>query len=337
MDESFLIKNKVIESRGNSPKWAEAENLILKENYLKKDRWNLFKILLPNRTRIAIKAQLSRLQLKNKIFYTKREDFFDTPNLLNNVIAGLIASDGCINDTKNHSRRLDLGFAEKDFNHWDKVKNYLEYNGPYYKSVWTKEFDFTKYKKYTSSGVFYSLCISRSDRWAEKLYEYWNITPRKTYTLEPPNIKDIEHIYAFLSGLLDGDGFICLNDKMRLSLAFLGTEKLLLWIKEQFDNLVPFDINNSPKQKDDSKVFIYYTSHWKSYALAKYFLSLDLLRMDRKWGKAYKAIQFSENNIIRGQEYKKLQSITNPKLKQLIGAVNWQIKGKGKKENAPNQ
>lgn len=57
-------------------------------------------------------------------------------------------------------------------------------------------------------------CLSvHSKRWFSDLNKYYNITPRKTFTLQPPNLDDFYLKLCFLIGFIDGDGCIYYSDK----------------------------------------------------------------------------------------------------------------------------
>ncbi len=135
-------------------------------------------------------------------------------------------------------------------------------------------------------------------KWHSDLTKHWNITPRKTATLMPPNLTDNKLKMAFISGAICGDGWICqtVNDSGYLSFGcgITGTKELLEWIQATFESLVPnMDAkklmdNGSPNCRD------YNVWGATFYWLCKMFLSLDILRLDRKWNIAQDFITLVE-------------------------------------------
>ena len=125
------------------------------------------------------------------------------------------------------------------------------------------------------------------DQWYHDLGYHWNITPRTTATLMPPNLTDNRLKMAYISGLTCGDGWICktVNDSGYLSfgMGFTGTKDLLEWVQSTFNSLVPnmdakkLSDNKSPNCRD------YCVWGATFYWLAKMFLSLDIPRLERKW------------------------------------------------------
>jgi hypothetical protein len=118
------------------------------------------------------------------------ENFFSVPNILNSYWAGFIAADGCIRGY--HDHYLSLGLSKKDISHLEKFKRDLRLSNK-----------ITIYDKHNS-------CITglSSNKICDDLKNNFNITPRKSKTLKPPNIKNKTNILSFIAGYIDGDGSV---------------------------------------------------------------------------------------------------------------------------------
>jgi len=135
-------------------------------------------------------------------------------------------------------------------------------------------------------------------QWYADLGKNWNITPRKTATLLPPNLTDNRLKMAFISGVICGDGWICrtVNDSGYLSygVGFTGTKELLEWIQATFHSLIPamdekkLSNNGSPNCRD------YCVWGATFYWVAKLCLALDIPRLDRKWDTAREFLEVVE-------------------------------------------
>lgn len=209
-------------------RWSKEENDLLTKI------WGTIKIdevvkLFPIRNRQTIIKQASNLKLKGNPSlanskYTFNDNFFNTPTVQNSYWAGFIAADGCI--TKDS---ITIGLAAKDIEILETFKNQIQYTGPI---------------KYYKAQQCYD-CVKLNIRkipYTTYLYEHWNIIPRKSLTLQPPNLTDLEHIYAYIIGYIDGDGCITLNHNRRypqFSLGVVGTKAIVEWVHSYLSKLYP--------------------------------------------------------------------------------------------------
>lgn len=147
------------------------------------------------------------------------EDFFSVPNLENCYWAGFIAADGCIRERPNRSKILQIGLSSVDRSH---LEAFIESVGK------GSIYDYTH--KATRSGPSYSAVSIQigSDKLCNDLGSVFNIFPRKTFTLKPPNLEG-EMAHAFIAGYIDGDGCYHKNTN-RPALQALGTYEILEWI-----------------------------------------------------------------------------------------------------------
>lgn len=182
-------------------------------------------------------------------------------------IAGLWAADGNISKKQ---RRISITLHPKDLEILEIIKEYFEYNGPinYYKN---------KYRVLTFSGVSQII---------EVLQTKFNLSPNKSLTLEPPpTFPSLEHALSFIVGYIDGDGCIYKSDKSK-QLQILGTEKMLKFILNTFNQIV--NITLQPRPASSPNIFqinLYVSENGKYATLIKKLLSLDVPKMKRKWDK----------------------------------------------------
>lgn len=281
--------------------WTDAELKILKENYCKPDGIKIIQTLLPHRGYNSIKGMANvRFGLRRKPVFEKRHNFFSVPNDHNNVIAGFIAADGCIGD----SHRLTITLSSKDADHLESIRQQVGYTGRIYEYK-MKERLMTppdSVKTYIIGKTpIVTLQIGDCNQWLHDLNQIWNITPRKTHTLRPPNLTNLRHIICYLSGLIDGDGWICLNNKADskhgkvLEISVMGTKELMTWVKRVFDFLTPGQIGGQIKPTSSPNGAVYTVRGTRAYLIAKIFLSLDILRLERKWAAAREYIALLES------------------------------------------
>lgn len=207
------------------PKWTNNEEKILQDKYGNIKIEELEK-LLPNHTRQAIQKWAQKLNLKGNSSlaskrYTHDEHFFDSPNILNCYWAGFIAADGCVTD----DGLLSFSLSRKDRSILEKFTKCINFTGPL--------------KDYCCDGKYYSrLQIWGAHNLKKSLFDIWNITLRKSLTLQPPNLNDISHIYSYIIGYFDGDGSFWLScekksERRRPNISFCGTQSMMNWINNQ--------------------------------------------------------------------------------------------------------
>lgn len=285
--------------------WSEKDYEILREFYPRKDGKTQMATLMPYRTYYAIRSKAQDLGIKRRPRKTKNLDFFSEPNEFNCAVAGFIAADGCISDTG----KLTINLSEKDLHHLEKIKSILGYDGGIYrykpKVTWIKN-----YKNPDKPLV---RCDSKGGRalqiqcpqWKTDLEKHWNITPRKTLTLLPPNLTGNRLKMSYISGEIDGDGWIYSyvekgpKPRTTYSLAVMGTRELMEWIKATLDALVPnSSFSNLKPEGKSGNSFSYKITGAKAYWVSKMMLSLDVLRLDRKWDMMRELIRGIEQDVV---------------------------------------
>ncbi len=267
--------------------WTPKERQVLLTRYVNAKHINDLLPLLPGRTYDTIKSMAGVMGLRrDPPAYVKHLDLFKEPNLVNCQIMGFFAADGCLVQSGKRPHRFVFHLARKDEEYLLKIKDLLGYNGPLTYRDAPYHFDNktkTGITVYDGIGHTCMLQIANIDNcWTPYLKNHWNIGPRKTDTLLPPNLIDIKLIMSYISGFIDGDGWIYKHDGM-VSIGMMGTLEMMTWIKGVFNKLVPLGSNCKFTKEGAKNSYAYCVSGVKVYWLAKMFLSLDILRMDRKW------------------------------------------------------
>lgn len=211
-------------------KWSIEEVEFLKKVYGTMSTVEISKVL--NRPVTSVQNKLKTVILnKNKqitsnimsyaaIKFDKNEFFFENITEKSAYYAGLLAADGYITKTNNG---IDITLHKQDKHILEEFAKDINYNG-------TIKF---KRKKYVKLFLF-------SKKLVQDLYTIYNITNKKSLTLIAPNLIKPSQKLAFIKGYLDGDGCIYLTSgDNRLAIGFVGTQKMLEWIKNEFDILTP--------------------------------------------------------------------------------------------------
>lgn len=143
-----------------------------------------------------------------------REDIFDTITEESAYWIGFILADGNVYHPKKRSKQLNIGLAERDWEHLEKFKKFIGSNKQLY---------------YNKGGVFISFY---SNRIVEKLAEY-GIVPRKSKIAKvPESLKNNKH---FWRGLVDGDGWVSTREDGSTILGLCGTPDIVLGFKRFID------------------------------------------------------------------------------------------------------
>ncbi len=270
--------------------WTPTEDAILKQQFANgKDITRDVMPLLPGRTYNAIRSRATKyLGVKMKKLPIHDRTFFDVPNEINCSIAGFLAADGCISNIG----RLTLGLSTKDRSHLETIVKAVQYSGRIYDYVRPYNLIVKKYGKETPyDGTLYVSTIQiQCPELCAALARNWNITPRKTHTLLPPPLTNPRLVMAYLSGLIDGDGWI-IEDKSdptrgcRYTICVMGTKEMMEWTKAMFDLYVPHSDGAALQPNESSNIYDYGIGGAKVYWLAKLFWALDIPRLTRKWDK----------------------------------------------------
>lgn len=211
---------------------------------------------------------------RGKVLYKINDDFFETPNLLNCYYAGFFAADGCVQQGQ---RICTVALSSKDKEWLSDFAKHLDYEGPLYEGVAKKKFGF-------------NILRFNSEKIVKDLNKNFNITPRKSLTLLPPNLTDENLIDAFICGYIDGDGCIVLyeNKKKQKTISFnvLGTLEMCQWIKQRICNIMGREIGcitHKTEHKGNTYSFSFSNKIARQIFL-KYY-NIDVPKLERKWSK----------------------------------------------------
>lgn len=225
------------------------------------------------------KAKFSHIGKRNN---KVNDYFFETPNELNCYWAGFIAADGCIHE-KTGQNVLSICISNKDDKHLKIFKNNIDFSGNIITGNITK-----KYKDIEKTFGYSSISIC-SQKISDDLCKNFNIIPKKSLILLPPNITDEKLIDAFICGYIDGDGSVFLyNDKNRniqksLIISMLGTYDMMIWIKNRFTKILGKECGSICKKKENN-TYSYTVGQCKfARILFEYFYKLNLPKLERKW------------------------------------------------------
>lgn len=146
-----------------------------------------------------------------------KQDFFKVPDVTNSYIAGFWAADGNIRQTK-ESYRIRLEISTEDGVHLEWIKNTLGHQAPLLQ--WGEK-----------RTKFFEMYIS--NEYAHQMRENFGLIPNKTYRLAPPNLSSFELRFAYLLGLLDGDGCVHLNNRDKLMLSYASSSLVAVqWVQD---------------------------------------------------------------------------------------------------------
>lgn len=207
---------------------------------------------------------------KKRVHYIN-DNYFETPNFENCYWAGLLAADGNIS-----KKVVTISLQERDCDQIEKLNKALSSN--------------YSVKHYFAKSIFPYCCLAfSSEKITKDLYKNFSITPKKSLTLIPPNIKTSVLIDSFICGYIDGDGCIGLYNTKRqkaLSISLLGTYELCVWIKNRFEEILGKQIKGLRKKVEHkNNTYSLAISDLNARKIFKHYYDLDLPKLNRKWSK----------------------------------------------------
>jgi hypothetical protein len=277
-------------------RWSDEEDAVLRKCYNNMVVKEIMK-LLPNRTSDGIKLRARKLGLWQDASLPYRKcsydyNFFSTPNITNSYYAGLVASDGSVSD-KTNTLRISLKSDDavileqfrKDIKWTGALKDFLDFPGA--NSV---------IKNKNTATPTTLLCLSGAGQIMVDLETHYNIVPNKTLSLKPPTNLSLVNSYAFIIGLIDGDGSVHLNKhtpskwgaECSLSISIAGTFEMMFWVKRLFDVIFSNEKRQNAevtKQKG-SNVWLYRVGGNRTYKILKELQKVPTPTcLARKWDK----------------------------------------------------
>lgn len=225
------MSQKELKCLGSHMIWSKTEDKKLKQ-LLNKFVPSEICIIL-NRSYHSIKGRISKLNLKcnanikynTRKQYSHNEEFFSKLTLESCYWAGVWSADGNVYP-RNHIIQIHLQFNDIDF--LSQLKKVIDFTGNPVSYI--RKSDGYKYAKLVICGAQKNII---------GLSKNFNITENKTYTLQPPPLKNERFIARYIAGNMDGDGSIYIPSKrQQWNLTFNGTYNLMLWIKNQIKKYV---------------------------------------------------------------------------------------------------
>jgi hypothetical protein len=279
--------NIVRATRGGLFWTREEEGLILSnyKNLTTKQMSNLF----PCRTHESVQAKMSTMGLacerqhlipmSHRIYGVDRNYFYYLTNE-SCYWAGFIGADGTILE---RDRGVKIGLQERDRWHLEKFAYSCGFSGP-----------IAVYPQYSNKNAqnTASLTVNSVPEWLWDLNSCFNITPRKSLTLRPPNLNDHNYILSYIAGYIDGDGCIDIKKDGQPRISVYGTYHMLSFIKEFFDRVAP-PANRVVGAKVIPKVniFRYSICGKRVLQISDACANLGLPLLKRKWGRIKKKME----------------------------------------------
>ena len=191
--------------------------------------------------------------------------FFAEPDPLNSYWAGFIAADGNVRGNK-----LSIALAAKDAGHVAQFASDAGFTG----RLWQRD-----------GRCTVQICCPA---YVADLARHFNITPRKSLTLKPPNINTAAEVRAFITGVIDGDGSITENRYrryVRQRITVCGTAEMLSWIREHFDQWSPPDGRHAAgvRRIPGKNLHMYSVTARRAAEVGAALREVDVPRLARKW------------------------------------------------------
>lgn len=200
------------------------------------------------------------------------DSYFSVPNLENSYWAGFIAADGNIHQRKAlWQKKLGIGLSAVDLEHLESFVSVVEYKGK------ISKFNNNKGKPIVSIGI-------TSSELCGDLERNFNITPKKSLVLMPPDLGDETLIKAFIKGYIDGDGSMGIYRGFP-RLTVIGTMQFVGWIRGCFEDFYSISLGEI-KNYSRSFYTLYVTSNNCRKVLADLY-SLPTHYLSRKWDKMF--------------------------------------------------
>ena len=263
--------------------WKKYELELLKKSYGNIDTKIISKQL--NRSISGIRHKAQRLRLKGKTRkYSVDFDYFKYFTIQNCYWAGFIAADGCIVDN-NYNRSVQMSLQRRDKHILERFVNDSKFSG------------FVK-DTISNNKLQSVLNICGVQQWHDDLKQNFNIIPRKTLILQPPKLKERDHILSFIIGYLDGDGSIeqymrrwkhkngKYYENLRTEISFAGTEDLLNWIKLNIEKYILKEkiLNKINKCSNTNNCHRLRICGKRARKIIDKLKAMDVPKLNRKWG-----------------------------------------------------
>lgn len=249
----------------------EVKRLYLEEDMSIKEIANKYGVDHSGVLKYLHRLKIPLKPIKHK--YHTDNECFSNPNLANSYWAGVIAADGCISE-RDHA--VILVCKSTDISLLEELKKFTKCEVPILR------------QERISNGnhQWYDRLVIYSQDIVDDLSKNWNITPRKTLTLEAPPVTN-NNALAYIIGYIDGDGCIRYHLDKRynekyLSIEIAGTFNVLNWISEIIEPIIG-QKSTVKKVKDKNCYILKITGKYAELLKARLIqIPLDF-RLSRKW------------------------------------------------------
>lgn len=210
-----------------STRYSQEEDQLLRDHFGKIPYAQLERLFV-HRNRDSLRHRATKIGLDNpgmsamvslgKQRYTHNDHFFDKPTRLSSYWAGFIAADGCLPFGTKH---FNLYLSTHDLAHLERFSRDICFSGP------------ITFRPHRANGMC-RLALWNAPGIRVALEHNYNVTPRKSLTLVPPDGLSNENQLAFAAGYIDGDGSIKLTTQGYLRTYIIGTQPVLAWMMHLF-------------------------------------------------------------------------------------------------------
>lgn len=267
-------------------RWTEEEDAIIAEGYSQCLHYKkIQEQLLPHKSEHAVKKRIKNtfgLERSDEYLdYLKRADgrvHYNESKFENNTIElfywiGFLAADGCvIKNGRNYT--LCLGLKDKE--------SILKYN----------EFVECDRCIWRPASMVYECRFSITNKTYNILKNKFNITPKKTFDLLPPENMTEKETLAYIAGALDGDGCCGIKKSTDYTgvvreypcLSIVSASKIFIeWFKKNIEAHTP----TTREIQDRRTYYTYSVSYIHLTDFLKVLIDLNLPLMERKIPKTY--------------------------------------------------
>jgi hypothetical protein len=265
--------------------WTKEEDAFVTNNYSSMKVEEVSRVLDRTVNSIRLRARFLNLPKNHKKFKVN-SNFFDQYTTESCYWAGFIAADGCVYSPYN---QLSFELQARDYTQLLRFSSDINFEG----KIFLKE----RNNKGWSAQAYI-----RDEHLINSLKSNFNICERKSLTLTPPVLLDLEHKLSYIVGYIDGDGTIgqykaTYNGREDWLIVTLGTKAVLSFIKDTFDFIVPpkgkcasvYNIKRGGKTYEH--LFGYQVRGLRAEQLLRCLLYTDCHRLYRKWSKVMEVMK----------------------------------------------
>jgi hypothetical protein len=273
-----------IRTSKTSARWSPAETELLKTMVAAGRSFLEIVPFLPQRNLTSIRSYASFIGLRSGIprhRHTKNEHFWEDPNPLNSYYAGLFAADGSLAlKGGGHSFLWTCNSVDQQYVH--RFVRECQFSG----GVTT----FKAELKHGRTGEYTTLAIHSCAKWHDDMSRAFNLTPRKTYRLGPPNLSSDLLRCCYLMGYIDGDGCIYYsNCRKYVQVCFTSSSLAIIeWVQDFINRHFTFNLIDSGQRRlftqPGRNAYNYVVSGFAAAKLIDFLRRIDgLPRFARKW------------------------------------------------------